>query len=151
MNYLLLSCEMRRDLISLSDKFWKFKVSNKINVHNLHKFTYDTFSMSLKYTLYNRTLECYLKLRELEKKNAIKRKILRNIFNLGTTCRVAFPLPRSCIRTAWRWFWIWMPYNWMFHPLGGNTCKIMGFMIWLGWELLHFQSRYYLQSGVSSS
>lgn len=68
MNYLLLSCEMRRDLISLSDKFWKFKVSNKINVHNLHKFTSDTFSMSLKYTLYNRTLECYLKLGELEKK-----------------------------------------------------------------------------------
>lgn len=27
--------------------------------------------MRLKYTLYNRTLECYLKLGELEKKNAI--------------------------------------------------------------------------------
>ena len=77
------------------------------------------------------------------KKIQLKRKIHRDIFNLGTTCRLAYPLPRSCNRAAWRWFWIWTLYNWMFHTLGGDTCRIMGLIRWLGWELMQVLWRWW--------
>ena len=68
------------------------------------------------------------------KKNTIKRKIHRRIFNLGITW-LAFPLLRSCNRAAWRWFHSWLLCNWIFHTFSGNTYIIMELMRWFGWEL----------------